>query len=128
MVASLGGLAVSGEGEGATFREHVAGLGAALVAGSAAMVIGPALGRHLILTSLGIAALAAAIPALLERSHTAYAAVMTPLVPLLLDFGRAPSWTLVADRLVATLVGCALALTLGYLVWSRSSSRFARHA
>jgi hypothetical protein len=68
-----------------------------------------------------IAALAAARPMLLEANYTAYAAVMTPLVILLLDFGQEPSWTVVVDRLVATLAGCALALTVGYLLWSRVS-------
>jgi hypothetical protein len=68
-----------------------------------------------------IAVLAAARPILRETNYTAYAAVMTPLVILLLDFGQAPSWTAVVDRLAATLAGCALALTLGYLGWSRFS-------
>jgi hypothetical protein len=66
-----------------------------------------------------IAALAAARPILLEINYTAYAAVMTPLVILLLDFGQEPSWAVIADRLLATLAGCALALTIGYLGWSR---------
>jgi uncharacterized membrane protein YccC len=68
-----------------------------------------------------IAALAAARPILIEANHTAYAAVMTPLVILLLDFGQEPSWAVVGDRLAATLAGCALALTLGYLAWSSLS-------
>jgi len=70
-----------------------------------------------------IAALAAARPVLLETNYTSYAAVMTPLVILLLDFGQAPSWAAAIDRLAATFVGCALALTLGYLGWSRLSSQ-----
>jgi uncharacterized membrane protein YccC len=65
-----------------------------------------------------IGALAAARPMLIETNYTAYAAVMTPLVILLLDFGQAPSWVVVVDRLVATLAGCTLALTLAYLAWS----------
>jgi len=68
-----------------------------------------------------IAILAAARPILLETNYTAYAAVMTPLVILLLDFGQDPSWAAVVDRLAATFAGCALALTLGYLGWSRLS-------
>jgi len=66
-----------------------------------------------------IAVLAAARPLLRETNYTAYAAVMTPLVILLLDFGQTPSWAVIVDRLVATLTGCALSLTLGYLAWSR---------
>lgn len=64
-----------------------------------------------------IAALAAARPLLREASYAAYAAVMTPLVILLLDFGKPASWTLISDRLIATLSGCALVLILGYLPW-----------
>jgi hypothetical protein len=65
-----------------------------------------------------IAALAGARPLLKDANYTAYAAVMTPLVILLLDFGQEPSWAVVIDRLAATLSGCVLALTLGYLLWS----------
>jgi uncharacterized membrane protein YccC len=66
-----------------------------------------------------IALLAALRPLLREMNYTVYAAVMTPLVILLLDYGRTPSLATVMDRLVATLAGCTLALTLGYLVWFR---------
>ena len=66
-----------------------------------------------------IAVLAALRPLLRETNYTVYAAVMTPLVILLLDYGQAPSLATVMDRLVATLAGCTLALTLGYLVWLR---------
>ena len=66
-----------------------------------------------------IAAFAAARPILMEANYAAYAAVMTPLVILLLDFGQETSWAVIIDRLAATLAGCALALTLGYLAWSR---------
>jgi uncharacterized membrane protein YccC len=64
-----------------------------------------------------IGLLAAARPILREANYTAYAAVVTPMVILLLDFGKQTSWTLIVDRLIATLVGCALVLTLGYLIW-----------
>ena len=66
-----------------------------------------------------IAVLGAARPVLQEVNYVAYAAVMTPLVILLLEFGREPSLTVAVDRLIATLVGCAIALTFGYIGWSR---------
>jgi hypothetical protein len=66
-----------------------------------------------------IAVLSTARPILKEANYTAYAAVMTPLVILLLDFGREPSWAVVVDRLAATFAGCTLAVTFGYLMWSR---------
>ena len=72
-------------------------------------------------TVLVIAVLAAARPILMEVNYAAYAAVQTPLVIFLLDFGQEPSWAVVVDRLAATLFGCLLALTLGYLMWSRLS-------
>ena len=68
-----------------------------------------------------IALLAAARPALRVANYTAYAAVMTPLIMLLLDLGQPPSLAIMLDRLFATLVGCALALTLGYLAWPQSN-------
>jgi hypothetical protein len=66
-----------------------------------------------------ISVLAAARPILMQANYIAYAAVQTPLILLLLDFGRSPSWTIVADRLIATLAGCAIAMTIGYFGWSR---------
>jgi len=66
-----------------------------------------------------IAALAATRTILYEVNYTAYATVMTPLVILLLDFGQDPSWAAIIDRLGATIFGCALSLTLGYLIWFR---------
>ena len=59
MVASLGGLALSGEGKGETFREQAPGLIYALVAGSAAMFTGSAMAGRGMLTALGIPAIAA---------------------------------------------------------------------
>jgi hypothetical protein len=89
-------------------------------------VLGVLLVSLLLLTSssmwsavIAIAVLAAARPILMQTNYVAYATVQTPLILLLLDFGRAPSWTIVADRLIATLTGCAIALAIGYLGWSR---------
>ena len=66
-----------------------------------------------------IAVLAALRPMLLETSYLAYAAVQTALVILLLEFGQEVSWMVLIERMAATLAGCALALTLGYVGWSR---------
>ena len=65
-------------------------------------------------------ALAAARPIFREASYVAYAMVHTPAIILLMDFGRAPSWAVGGDRLMATLVGCAIAMALGYLPWQGS--------
>ena len=70
-----------------------------------------------------IAALAAVRPILIEANYLAYAVIQTPLVILLLEFGQDSSWALVIDRLAATLAGCTLTLTLGYLGWSGITPR-----
>jgi hypothetical protein len=72
-------------------------------------------------TVLVIAVLAAARPVFRGVNYTAYTAVHTPLIILLLDFGQGASWAVMVDRLAATLFGCAVALALGYLMWSRGS-------
>jgi hypothetical protein len=64
-----------------------------------------------------IGALAAARIVLRETNYLAYAAVMTPLVIILLDFGRVPSWETILDRLLSTIVGCVISLIFGYYVW-----------
>jgi len=70
-----------------------------------------------------VAALAAARPVLRVANYAAYAALMTPLIMLLLDLGRTPSLAIMLDRLLATVIGCALSLTLGYWVWPRVQAR-----
>lgn len=44
-------------------------------------------------------------------------AAVTPLIILLLDFGREPSVAMIANRLTATFIGCFIALILGYMAW-----------
>lgn len=58
-------------------------------------------------------------PMLKETNYTAYAMIMTPLVILLLALHQMPSWTVLVDRVLATLAGCALAWILGYWIWAR---------
>jgi uncharacterized membrane protein YccC len=70
-----------------------------------------------------IAALAAARPVLRAGNYAAYAVVMTPLIVLLLDFGQAISVAILADRLTATIAGCLITLSFGYLPWPRSPLR-----
>ena len=65
------------------------------------------------------AVLAAARPVLFNVNYIVYAAVTTPLIILLLDFGKPPSPDIIAARLIATLIGCLIGLILGYTAWSR---------
>ncbi|MFK4089441.1 FUSC family protein [Kribbella sp. NPDC020789] len=57
-----------------------------------------------------IAVLAGLRPLLRERNYAAYAAVMTPLLVLLLDLGRTPELSTVGYRMIDTIIGCLLAL------------------
>ena len=63
--------------------------------------------------ALAVSLLAAARLLLKETNYAAYSAAMTILVLVLLDLGSDPSWNLLLDRLLATLAGCVLALSLG---------------
>ncbi len=58
--------------------------------------------------AIAIVALAAAVPVARARSYLLYAAVSTPLILLVLDFGRPVEVALLTDRLLATLIGGAI--------------------
>jgi len=103
--------------DGALVRTAQRGLGT---------LAGVLLGSALLLTTLptwglvvAVGVLAAARPLLKVRNYALYAMIMTPLVVLQLDFGRAATLSTMADRLLDTLLGCAIALTLGYLALPR---------
>jgi hypothetical protein len=49
-----------------------------------------------------------------------FSTTLTPLVILLLEIGHAGSWDLLLARVVDTLVGCAIVLVFGYLLWPGS--------
>jgi hypothetical protein len=70
-----------------------------------------------------IGILAGARPLLRVRNYLAYSAVMTPLIILIIDAGRAPDNGLLLDRLVATLIGAALAVGSNLLVMRLSVSK-----
>ncbi|MFG6192888.1 FUSC family protein [Nonomuraea sp. JJY05] len=93
--------------------ERAAGTAAGVAAGSAALLWVPPSWLFVLL----VAALAAIRPVLKERNHTLYATVMTPLVLLLMEGGaRVPPAT-IGYRVADTVIGCVLALGLGYLPW-----------
>jgi hypothetical protein len=60
--------------------------------------------------------LAGARPLLRARNYLAYSVVMTPLIILIIDSGRAPSSGLLVDRLVATVIGAALVVGANLLL------------
>ena len=54
-----------------------------------------------------------------ETNYLLYAVVMTPLVIILLDFGSLSSVMVLFDRLVATLIGCAISFVFGYWLFRK---------
>ncbi|MER6951085.1 FUSC family protein [Nonomuraea sp. NPDC000554] len=94
--------------------ERAAGTAAGVLAGAAVLLWVPP--SWLFVLVVGV--LAALRPMLKDRNGTLYAAVMTPLVLLLMDGVSAAT---IGYRLADTAVGCALALGLGYLPWAARS-------
>ena len=54
-----------------------------------------------------------------ETNYLLYAAVMTPLIIILLDFGELSSVSILVERLAATVIGCVISYIFGYLIWSK---------
>jgi fusaric acid resistance family protein len=55
-------------------------------------------------------------PLLRARNYLLYSLVMTPLILLMLDAGRAPDLGVLFDRVLATLIGSGLVLSAGMVV------------
>jgi uncharacterized membrane protein YccC len=69
---------------------------------------------------VAMAAAAAVLPWARAANFGLFSVFQTPLVILLLDLARPGGASLVAARLVDTLVGCAIVLVLGYLLWPQT--------
>jgi uncharacterized membrane protein YccC len=94
------------------------GIGTVLgaVLGAAILVVVP-YGPWLLLP---FAILAALLPYGRSRNYGLQAVFLTPLVVLLIDLLTRATWYLALDRLVDTLLGCAIALLVGYAPWPSS--------
>ena len=66
------------------------------------------------------AALAALLPYGRSRNYGLLATFLTPLVVLLIDLLSPAGWQLAGDRLIDTLIGCAIVLVVGFLPWPMS--------
>ncbi|MEV5310616.1 FUSC family protein [Streptomyces sp. NPDC052610] len=64
--------------------------------------------------------LAPLIPALTPRSYGYQTATITPVILLLSDILNREGTALLLPRLVDSLIGCAIALVAGYLLWPES--------
>jgi uncharacterized membrane protein YccC len=61
-----------------------------------------------------VAVFAALLPYGRERNWGLFSTFLTPLVVLLIDLLRPLGWGLALDRLIDTLIGCAIVLLVGY--------------
>ncbi|MGD0603502.1 MAG: FUSC family protein [Streptosporangiaceae bacterium] len=66
------------------------------------------------------AVLAALLPYGRSRNYGLLSAFLTPLVVVLIDLLSPAGWRLAEDRLIDTLIGCAIALLIGFAPWPMS--------
>jgi len=64
--------------------------------------------------------LAALLPYGRSRNYGLLATFLTPLVVVLVDLLKPVGWRLAGDRLVDTLIGCAIVLVVGFAPWPMS--------
>ena len=64
--------------------------------------------------------LAALLPYGRDRNYGLLATFLTPLVVVLVDLLKPIGWRLAGDRLVDTLIGCAIVLVIGFAPWPMS--------
>lgn len=91
------------------------GTAAGVLVGSLLLSAGTPL--WLLIGAVGL--LAAARPVLREHDYTLYAAAMTPLIVILLEFGTAPAPGMLVYRLADTGIGALIAYAVGALLWAR---------
>jgi hypothetical protein len=66
------------------------------------------------------AVLAALLPYGRSRNYGLLSTFLTPLVVVLIDLLAPAGWRLAEDRLIDTLIGCAIALLIGFAPWPMS--------
>jgi len=66
------------------------------------------------------AVLAALLPYGRSRNYGLLATFLTPLVVVLIDLLAPAGWRLAEDRLIDTLIGCAIVLVVGFAPWPMS--------
>jgi uncharacterized membrane protein YccC len=66
------------------------------------------------------AVLAALLPFGRSRNYGLLATFLTPLVVVLIDLLNPGGWRLAEDRLIDTLIGCAIVLLIGFAPWPTS--------
>ncbi len=89
-------------------------------------VVGAVIGAALLVLMHGtwllipFAVLAALLPYGRSKNYGLFSTFLTPLVVLLIDLLVPVGWRLAEDRLIDTLLGCAIALVIGFAPWPMS--------
>jgi uncharacterized membrane protein YccC len=98
-------------------RGWIAVIALVVVAGASAVLLVLFHGAWL-LVPFGV--LAALLPYGRNRNYGLLATFLTPLVVVLVDLLKPVGWRLAGDRLVDTLIGCAIVLVVGFAPWPMS--------
>jgi uncharacterized membrane protein YccC len=99
-------------------RAVLRGIGTVVGVGVGAVVLG--LGGHgWVLVAL-IAVFAGGVAVGKVRNYGILSAFVTPLIILQMDLANPGDWTVVRARLIDTVLGCAIVLVIGYLLWPGS--------
>jgi uncharacterized membrane protein YccC len=69
---------------------------------------------------VAMAAFAAVLPWASAANFGLFSVFQTPVILLMLDLGLPPAPGLVGERLTDTLLGCAIVLVFGYLLWPQT--------
>jgi len=85
--------------------------------GSALLAVLPPRGGWVL---LAMALFAAVLPWARDANFGLFSVFQTPLVIMLLDLAAPSPSSLVLPRLVDTLIGCAIVLVIGYLLWPQT--------
>ncbi len=94
------------------------GTGTVIGAAAAALFLVPQPPPGILLVPLVV--FAALIPYAMSRNYGLFGVIFTPLVVLLIGLISHGSWRLAEDRLIDVLLGCSIALSIGYAPWPSS--------
>src|SRR2546429_6881784 len=76
--------------------------------------------RDVAVTGVQTCALPILLPFGRSRNYGLLATFLTPLVVVLIDLLNPGGWRLAEDRLIDTLIGCAIVLLIGFARWRMS--------
>ncbi|OLT45374.1 hypothetical protein BJF85_19170 [Saccharomonospora sp. CUA-673] len=98
-------------------RAVLRGVGTVAGVGIGAAVLGLGAAQHSVALVAVVAFLSAGLVLGQVRNYGIFSAFVTPLIILQMDLSIGGDWSVVLARLADTVVGCAIVLVFGYLLW-----------